>query len=230
MFEQQLHLLFPHVCLLCRKLLLPGEEYCCSSCMAEFHPFTSPLAAEELLHRTLVSHFGQQFLFERGWCRYQFHKKSPLQQVLHAMKYEGLFNLARSFGRQLGEWMLTEADVGDIGCIVPVPLHPLKKIERSYNQSEKIAEGIAQSLQKPLRTDILVRKRYTVSQTGLSAQARKKNPEGAFTVRKVLPAGHVLLVDDVVTTGATMAAAASALREGGAERVFLAAVALAIKE
>jgi competence protein ComFC len=230
MLEEQLHLLFPHVCLICRKLLHAGEEQCCSSCRAKFDPFGSPAEAEELLRRTIASHFGETFLFERGWCRYQFHKKSPLQQLLHAMKYEGLFNLARSFGRQLGEWMLTEGDTSDIECIVAVPLHPLKKVERSYNQSEKIAEGIAQSLQKPLRGELLARKRYTVSQTGLSAVERKKNPEGAFLARKGVAGRHVLLVDDVVTTGATMVAAASALRDGGAERISLAAVALAIKE
>ena len=230
MRDQQLHLLFPHVCLLCRKLLLSGEEYCCSSCMEEFDPFHSVMAAENLLRSTIAAHFGEEFKFERGWCRYQFHKKSPLQQVLHAVKYEGLFNIARSFGSQLGEWMLSGEDIGDIDCIVAVPLHSLKKIERSYNQSEKIAEGIAQALQKPLRRDLLVRKRYTVSQTGLSAQERKKNPAGAFQPGKGAIGRHVLLVDDVVTTGATMAAAASALRKGGAEKVSLAAVALAIKE
>ncbi len=230
MREHLLHLLFPHVCLLCRKQLLPGEEHCCSSCQADFDPFSTPLEGEALLRRTIFAHFGETFPFERGWCRYQFHRKSPLQQVLHAMKYEGLFNLGRSFGHQLGEWMLTEGGAGDIECIVPVPLHPLKKIERSYNQSEKIAEGIAQSLQKPLRRELLVRKRYTVSQTGLSALEREKNIEGAFQVAKGVVARHLLLVDDVVTTGATMAAAASALRRGGVERISLAAVALAIKE
>jgi competence protein ComFC len=230
MRDQLLHLLFPDVCLLCRKLLLPEEKNCCSSCQAEFDPFSSPAVAEELLRRTIASHFGEEFMFERGWCRYQFHKKSPLQQVLHAMKYEGLFTIARSFGSQLGEWMLAGEDTGDIDCIVAVPLHSLKKIERSYNQSEKIAEGIAQALQKPLRRELLVRKRYTVSQTGLSAQERKKNPEGAFQLGKGAVGRHVLLVDDVVTTGATMAAAASTLRKGGAEKVSLAAVALAIKE
>lgn len=230
MREHLLHLLFPHVCLLCRKLLLPGEEHCCSACRAQFDPFGSPTAAEELLRRTIVSHFGESFPFERGWCRYQFHRKSPLQQVLHSMKYEGLFTLGKSFGRQLGEWMVSEGGVDDIECIVPVPLHPLKKIERSYNQSEKIAEGIAQSLQKPLRRELLARKRYTVSQTGLSATERKKNIEGAFQVAKGVAGRHLLLVDDVITTGATLAAAASALRQAGVEKISLAAVALAIKE
>ena len=230
MLDQQLHLLFPHVCLLCQKRLLPGDQYCCSSCRAGFDPFSSHSEAEGMLRRTIGSHFGDKFLFDRGWCLYRFHKKSSLQQVLHAMKYEGLFNIAKSFGSQLGEWMRSAGDIGDIDCIVAVPLHPLKKMERSYNQSEKIAEGLAQSLQKPLRRELVVRKRYTVSQTGLSAQERKKNPEGAFQLRKGPVGRHVLLVDDVVTTGATMAAAASVLREGGAEKVSLAAVALAIKE
>lgn len=230
MREHLLHLLFPHVCLLCRKQLLPGEEHCCSSCQAEFDPFSTPLAAEELLRQTIFSHYSESFPFERGWCRYQFHRKSPLKQVLHAMKYEGLFNLGKYFGRQLGEWILSEGGAGDIDCIVPVPLHPLKKIERSYNQSEKIAEGIAEAIGKPLNPELLQRKRYTVSQTGLSLAARKKNPEGAFLAAKSVAGRRVLLVDDVITTGATMAAAASALRQGGAAAVSLAAVALAAKE
>ena len=230
MREQLLHLLFPHVCLVCQKLLLYGEEYCCAACMEAFDPFSTPSEAENILRQTIVSHFGEHFPFERGWCRYQFHKKSPLQKVLHSMKYEGLFNLGKSFGRQLGEWMLSGGDIGDIECIVPVPLHHLKKTERSYNQSEKIAEGIAQSLRQPVRSGLLVRKRYTVSQTGLSVEGRKKNSDGAFLAVKGVRGCNVLLVDDVVTTGATMAAAAQALREGGARKVSLAAVAVAAKE
>ncbi len=230
MLEQLLHLLFPHVCLVCKRLLLPGEEYCCANCMEGFDPFGTPSEAENILRQTIVCHFGVHFPFERGWCRYQFHKKSALQQALHSMKYEGLFNLGTSFGRQLGEWMLSDGDIGDIECIVPVPLHRLKKTERSYNQSEKIAEGLAQLLKQPVRSDLLVRKRYTVSQTGLTAEARKINSEGAFLATKGVLGRHVLLVDDVVTTGATLAAAAQALREGGARNVSLAAVAVAAKE
>jgi len=228
--EQLLHLLFPNVCVLCRQLLLPSEKGCCSSCMTDFDPFNNSLEAEQVLRHVITSNFGETFRFERGWCRYQFHKKSPLQHAIHAMKYEGLFTLGTMFGRQLGEWMLSCGDIGDIECIVPVPLHHLKKIERSYNQSEKIAEGIGKTLQKPVMPELLVRKRYTVSQTGLSAAERKKNPEGAFYVAKSVTVRHVLLVDDIVTTGSTLAAAASALLQTGVEKVSFAALALAVKE
>jgi len=230
MRQQLLHLLFPHVCLVCKKLLLAGEGYCCSSCMREFDHFRSSSEAEEMLRHTITSHFGDHFPLERGWCRYRFHKKSGLQQVLHSMKYEGLFNLGTSFGRQLGDWMLSEGDIGHIDCIVPIPLHRLKKIERSYNQSEKIAEGLAQSLRQPVCSKFLVRKRFTVSQTGLSADERQKNTEGAFLAAKSVCGRHVLLVDDVLTTGSTMAAAVQALREGGVAKISLAAIAVVAKE
>jgi ComF family protein len=228
--EQLFHLLFPNVCVVCRKLLLPSEKCCCSSCIGDFEPFQNQLESEQVLRHVIESSFGDTFLFERGWCRYQFHKKSPLQVALHAMKYEGLFTLGTMFGHQLGEWILSDSDIEGIECIVPVPLHRLKKIERSYNQSEIIADGIGKYLQKPVMRKLLVRKRYTVSQTGLSALDRKKNPEGAFQVSKDVTVRHVLLVDDIVTTGATMVAAASALLQAGVEKVSFAAVALAINE
>jgi ComF family protein len=230
--EQLLHLLFPNVCVVCRKLLRPSEKCCCSSCIADFDPFKNHFESEQILRHVIASCFGETFLFERGWCRYQFHKKSPLQVALHAMKYEGLFTLGTMFGHQLGEWILSDSDIDleDIECIVPVPLHRMKKIERSYNQSEIIADGIGKYLQKPVMRKLLVRKRYTVSQTGLLVLERKTNAEGAFQVSKGVKVRHVLLVDDIVTTGATMVAAASALLEAGVEKVSFAAVALAIKE
>ncbi len=230
MRDELLHLLFPNVCVVCRKLLQKGEEQCCSSCMAEFDPFATLSASELMLRHLIGSRFGKNFHFDRGWCRYLFHKESPLQHALHAMKYEGLFRLGSTFGRHLGEWIAEGVDTQEIECIVPVPLHRLKKIERSYNQSEKIAEGVAAVLNRPVRPELLSRTRYTRSQTGLAAPDRRKNLEGAFQAGQGAMARHVLLVDDVITTGATMAAAAQALRRGGAEKVSLAAVALAAKE
>ena len=228
--DQLLHMLFPKVCVVCGRLLMDSEYGCCSTCMTGFDPFQNSLEAEQTLRNVIVSRFGKAVLFERGWCRYKFHKKSSLQLAIHAMKYEGMYNLGGMFGRQLGEWMLAGGGIGDIDCIVPVPLHRLKKIERSYNQSEKIADGLGKSLGKPVKGKLLVRKRYTVSQTGLSAEERKINPEGAFSVVKGAAVRHVLLVDDIVTTGATLAAAASALFQAGVEKVSFAALAIAMKD
>ena len=126
MLEQLLHLLFPNVCVVCGRLLSSGEDGCCSACMTGFNPFTNSVEAEQMLRNVIASRFGKTVPFERGWCRYQFHKKSTLQLALHSMKYEGLYNLGSMFGRQLGEWMLSGGGIGDIECIVPVPLHHLK--------------------------------------------------------------------------------------------------------
>ncbi|KZK73795.1 MAG: phosphoribosyltransferase [Pelodictyon luteolum] len=225
------HMLFPDVCVVCSSLLVEGEALCCNTCRREFSPFASPLESESMLRASISGRFGSGFVFRQGWCRYLFHKGSPLQEALHAMKYGGVHALGGVFGRELGEWMLIGSG-GEVmvDCIVPVPLHRMKKTERTYNQAEKIAEGIGAVMATPVMGTLLVRTRQTASQTGLAAVDRRKNLAGAFRASGVPGGARVLLVDDVVTTGATMAAAAEALIEGGAGSVSLAAVALAAKE
>ncbi|TLU88213.1 MAG: ComF family protein [Chlorobium sp.] len=230
MMEKMFHLLFPDVCVICGSLLNGSERYCCTACISGFDRFRSPSEAEEVLRHAIATRFSDKFLFDRGWSLFWFHKDNSLQQALHAMKYEGLFTIGTLFGHQLGQWMLQGDVPGDIDCVVPVPLHYLKKVERSFNQAEKIAEGIAQSIHKPVRPELLKRKRYTESQTSLPAPLRRKNPAGAFQAGKSSMPPHVLLVDDVITTGATIASAASALRAAGVRRVSIASVALAAKE
>jgi ComF family protein len=224
------HFLFPEVCIVCGKLLMPSEYGCCSACRNSFEAFSDCTAAGHTLMHSIESHFRGKCPFERAFCQYVFHRHSPLQKVLHAMKYEGMYNLGVAFGRELGAWISDALPPESIDCLVPVPLHRLKHVERSFNQAEKIALGIAETFQKPVRTDLLLRGRFTVSQTGLHVTARRRNLDGAFkTPLPDMPA-RVLLVDDVVTTGATVVAAAEALRRGGAASVSVAALALAAKE
>jgi ComF family protein len=230
MIDELLHLVFPNVCIVCSNQL-SGQERCfCSSCFRDFDPFPGPDAGGNALKRTLAGHFGSAFLPEAAWCRYTFHKNGKLQKAIHSLKYEGIFPVGIIFGRELGETIAASPEADVIDAVVPVPLHRLKKIERSYNQAEKIAEGIAAVLKRPVMNGVIERKKYTGSQTGLSLKERRHNLEGAFTSgRKPCPR-RVLLVDDVLTTGATVTAAAEALFNNGAETVFLAAVALAEKD
>ncbi|ACD91207.1 MAG: ComF family protein [Chlorobium limicola] len=230
MKERLFHFLFPEVCIVCGKLLMPSEYGCCSSCMNAFETFPDCTAAGHTLLHSIESHFRGKCSFERAYCRYVYHRNSPLQKALHAMKYEGMFNLGKAFGRELGVWILDAVPSESIDCLVPVPLHPLKRIDRSFNQAEKIAEGMAEVFHKPVRSDILVRTVYTATQTGLAISERRKNLEGAFRTPLSDIPGRILLVDDVVTTGSTVVAAASALRNGGAGSISVAALALTGKE
>jgi len=223
------HLLFPQVCVVCRKTLTASEQQLCSACLTDFAPFPDPLAGGQAVIRSVNSHFGLGAIPSAAWGLYPYRSNGALHDALHAMKYEGLFPLGRLFGRWLGELVQSAGGPGEVVAIVPVPLHPLKRIERSYNQSEAIASGMAEVLDLPVVEDAIERSAYTGSQTGLGITERRKNMAGVFrpvTRNSRRISGRVVLVDDVLTTGATMVAAASALKEAGVDEVAFAVVAV----
>lgn len=233
MLEGLAHLLFPEVCVVCRKPLESGERQLCPACLVRFAPFPDSLAGGQAVIRSVNSHFGLGAVPSAAWSLYPYRSEGPLHDALHALKYGGLFPLGRLFGRRLGELVLASGGAGSVEAIVPVPLHPLKRIERTYNQSGAIAGGMAEVLGLPVAEGTIERRVHTGSQTGLSLVERRQNMEGAFrptsrASRRV--SGRVLLVDDVLTTGATLVAAASALKEAGAEQVAFAVVAVTEKE
>jgi predicted amidophosphoribosyltransferase len=230
MLEGLTHLLFPEVCTLCRKPLDKGEEPICAGCFDDFNPFPGALAGGAALQGTVRAHFGEQATPAAAWCLYPYRSIGSLHEAMHSMKYGGLFPLGELFGKRLGELVRQSADHAPFDAIVPVPLHRLKRIERTYNQSEAIANGMAGVLGVPVSTQCLERSLYTGSQTGLGLDARRGNMAGAFRpARKACPP-RVILVDDVLTTGATMVAAAEALKAAGAVEVAFATVALTEKE
>lgn len=227
MIEGLRHILFPEVCVACNKLLEPGERFVCSECFVEFGPFHGVEAGGEALRRVVRDHYGSDAAPQAAWSLYPYRHRGRLHDAMHALKYDGIRPLGALFGRKLGGLIETSGAVFD--AIVPVPLHRLKAVERTYNQSREIAEGAAEVLGVPVIDQVLVRHRFTGSQTGLSSAARRKNVQDAFRPGRAASPSRVLLVDDVVTTGATMVSAAAVLMASGATSVAFASIAVTEK-
>lgn len=146
--------------------------------------------------------------------------------LIHAFKFDNRRDCGEFLAARLGMQVARDPQSATIEAVVPVPLHRARRRERGFNQSEGLARAVAHALDRPVN-DMLVRTRNTKSQTALDGRHRQENVAGAFRVRDGGSPGVVLLIDDVLTTGATMRACADALVQAGAGRVFGAVVALA---
>ncbi len=227
MLEGLLHLLYPDVCAGCGRLLEEEEKEVCKSCTRSFDAFSGFGASEAALFEALRRSHPECPPPGSACVLYRFHKSDRLQDILHRMKYGGVFRLGVFFGRRLGEMVADGGRTPGFDAIVPVPLHRLRRIERTYNQSEVIARAAASVLGGEVRTDLVLRRKDTLPQAGLSPVRRKRNVADAFVPSGRPAPRSVLLVDDVLTTGSTAVAVMQALETAGAGHVSLAVVALA---
>lgn len=145
----------------------------------------------------------------------------PVRDIIHQWKYRQAFWLEPRLAEWLNQAAVPALRAGNWQAIVPVPLHPLKQHERGFNQAERLARHLSQAAGLPLNTQVLRRVKHTVSQTRLSRAERAANLRGAFVAKagERLAGARLVLVDDVMTTGATLNAAATALRQAGAHAV-----------
>ena len=145
-----------------------------------------------------------------------YSHEEDFRHVLYKLKYEGRTDVGKHFGHMLGVKLSSSAIFKTVDCVMPVPLHWARKWKRGYNQAEVIAREVADALGVPLRCDILVRRRRTHTQTKLDIKGKATNVEGAFgvhdSVKQLHDIKHILLIDDVFTTGATLHACFVALR------------------
>ncbi|MDZ7626303.1 MAG: ComF family protein [Ignavibacteriaceae bacterium] len=212
----------PRFCPGCNKKLLTDDNPVCMDCLS------SILIADEIrLEDEYDRNFSSSKIIKDFYSRFVFETDKTLQSVIHALKYQKKFKLGMFLGEILSEGIKTRN--WQVDLIVPVPIHPLKKVERGYNQSDYIVKGLSESLNIPYSTKLIKRTRHTESQTKLKMKERAQNVADAFVVRnpKKIIGKNILLVDDIITTGATIQECGRALVKGGAKTVYACSVGIA---
>lgn len=221
-----LDLLLPPLCIGCRKQLVCGEELICTICLHGLPETNCHLQTDNPITHRLASSSAIAYAFAHYWL----YKKSPLEQLLFAMKYRSRPEIGKLLGQLYGQLLRLhqQAVMQTIDGIIAIPLHPRKLKERGYNQSDFIAEGFSAALEIPFYTDYVVRTRHTASQTNKNKTERMVNLQDAFHVSQpaYIVGKHLLVVDDVLTTGATLASCATILLTHGARAVGIATLAV----
>jgi ComF family protein len=222
--EGFISLFYPKFCFACNTTLIGNEDFLCTMCrhtlpVTLFHKYESN-PVEKLFWGRIKIENATSFLF--------YDKGSKYGHLLHQFKYKGHTEIGIKLGKLFGA-QLAETNFKDIDLIVPVPLHSAKLRKRGFNQSEVIAKGIAMSLNKPVAGKALKRNIFTSTQTRKGRFERWKNVEGIFEVKdpKLLQNKHILLIDDVITTGATLEAMGNVILNIEGTKISVATLAIA---
>jgi ComF family protein len=218
-------LLFPKLCVVCGDRLIEQEQHICLRCLhhiprTNFHKHPDNPVSQLFYGRVPIEYATSFYYFSKG---------SKYQALLHHLKYKGMKELGEEVGKHFGIDLLQSAEFSSVDLICPVPLHPKKEKKRGYNQSSWIARGMATQMQKELCENNLRRVTPTETQTRKGRFERWQNVEGIFelTDPAAFSGKHILLVDDVVTTGSTLEACAQAILSKTNARVSIATLATA---
>lgn len=218
-------LFFPSYCRACEFPLVKGEEIICTSCLLEL-----PKSHYHLEHENpFFNKFKGRIPVRHVMTLYKFVKESRVQHLLHSLKYKDAPEIAQALGRIYGNDLLTNGYGNEFDLIVPVPLHPSKKRKRGYNQSEEFGKGLSEVMNIPCSDDLVQRSVVTSTQTKKSRLNRWRNVSEVFHVEKPeeISGRRVLLVDDVVTTGATLEACGKVLLNSACLSLSIACIASA---
>ena len=202
-------LLYPRVCAACGNSLFKNEEVICTFCHYHLPKTNYHLMDDSPLDKVF---WGRAQLAHTA-ALYNFQKKGKVQHLIHQLKYKGRMDVGIYMGKILGADLIKTEAFQDITKVIPVPLHPAKQRKRGYNQSEQIAIGLAKSMNIEMDATSFIRTFNTETQTRKSRFARWENVKEIFkvTAPDQLANRHILLVDDVITTGATLESAAHIL-------------------
>lgn len=207
--ESVLHFLFPHVCEGCGTDVVEADHLLCLQCLSalpktdfQFYP-NNPV--EKIFWGRLPLSSAAAFCY--------FTKASLMQHLMHQLKYRGHKEAGLYLGRLMGHALYNANRFRYVDALVPLPLFPSKERKRGYNQAALLCEGMAEVMNKPVLNGVVIRTAHTESQTKKSRIERWLNMEGRFELKKpdAIEGKHLLLVDDVVTTGATLEACGAVL-------------------
>lgn len=219
-----LNLLFPKVCNGCKTMLLKTEEVICTQCRHSLPIISHHISGNDSMKQL----FYGKFLVENATALIKFQKRGITQELLHNLKYRDKQNISSFFGKWLGEELANQPNYQSIDIVIPVPLHKQKLKKRGYNQVEGFGVEIARALKIPYNDTILVKESKTKSQV-FKQRLTRFQTEAIFKIHhpELLNNKHVLLVDDIVTTGATLENCALQIFKSDQVKLSLATIAIA---
>ncbi len=223
--EDLFDLFFPRLCPACGQHAPPGRDLLCLSCRVKLPQTGFHLEADNAFEER----FWGRLPVVAGAALYHFVKGGRTQHLIHQLKYAGNRQVGREIGRYYGRLLRQCPRWQGPELIVPVPLHPRKLHRRGYNQSALFAAGLSEIMELPWRGDVLRRRRFTASQTRKSRLERMENVLEAFELARpgAVAGRHVLLVDDVLTTGATLEACGRRLLQAPGVRISMVTIGIA---
>lgn len=224
-FEDILNIIFPKVCCVCERGIKKNEELICFRCRSKL-PKTKLLNEEE---NELLDRFYGRLKLNFGFTYLYFYKSGITQKLLHQFKYNSYPEIGVLLGNWVGHVLLKSKICKQVDIIIPVPLHPRKERKRGYNQSHYFAKGISEITNIPTEFKTLARVHHDESLTHKTRVLRWKSVEQAFRVmnKKNIKNKNILLVDDVITTGATLEACGNQILKCGAKSLSIVTMALA---
>ena len=194
-------LIFPEACLFCKTELTSSENHICGLCELElkrtyFEKFKDSSALDKL--------FWGRVKLEKTFALFYFNSTTAIREILHELKYQHKESLGVDMGERIGKVLKNTAFFSNLDALIPVPIHHKKAFIRGYNQSELLALGIGSEIKVPVLKNLTTKRKNTASQTRKSNQERWENVASVFRSQDLSSFNHIALVDDVITTGATI--------------------------
>lgn len=227
LFNDFKHLFYPHICSGCGSDILADDNMLCAKCFVSLPATLYARYANNPIEKI----FTGRITIEAAHAEFYFAKESLIQHLVHQLKYKSNKEIGIYLGEMMGRSIQNSRRFENIDALIPLPLYPDKERKRGYNQAAVICEGMSVVMNVPILYNVLVRRRFTETQTKKHRAERWENVEGSFTVKneEKIKGKHLLLVDDVITTGATLEASGSRLLKSEGVKLSIATLTTATK-